>query len=258
MLLNENIKNASEIDYTADNLFAGSWKLNQENIQRFDPFLQGYGFFVWTKLPAFFDADFAAQFQALTERNFKSFNGNANLTLEFEDIQSGVAGNTIPVATNLKKENTTFSIVHQEMAGSPIKEGYNHWVTGIRDPDTGLATYHGQIESGDLVYSKKNHSAELMYIVTDPSGGVGGANAIEYACYWTNVIPSSSPREHLNTESGSHSLAEITMEFRGNQYESTMVNELAATIMEEYAVRKRYGDWDPSHEDGGIGYAEES
>jgi hypothetical protein len=237
----------ANVDYTTDNLFTGVWRLDQSNLNKFDPFVGGYAGIVWTQLPAFWDkadsgSGMTAQFKALTERNFKAFSGIGDLTLDTDALSTGFAGNELPVATNIKKENTTFTIKHYELAGSPIRELYQYWITGIRDPETGLATYHGAIANG-MVYSMKNHTAELLYIVTDPSFAIGGAIGIEFACYYTNVFPTKIPQDHLNYSSGDHAITEIDQEFRGNYHQSSAINNLAVTAMKSYTITKTYGDY---------------
>jgi len=240
---------STKIDYSKDNLFTGVWNLDQNNLDKFDPFVTGYGAIIWTKLPAFFDyldsqfSDFRAQFKAMTERNFKSFSGLSDLNLDTEALSHGFAGNELNTAVNIKKENTTFTLKHYELAGSPIREMYQIWVTGIRDPETGLATYHGAIKNGSLRYSMKNHTGELLYVVTDPSFAVGGATGIEFACYYTNVFPTKVFLDHLNYSSGDHAVQELDQEFRGNFHMSNEINKLAVNAMSTYTIEKTYGDY---------------
>lgn len=233
------------IDYSTDNLFAGTWRLDQSNLERFDPFVAGYAFIIWTKLPQFFDSQTQSQFKNLTEKNFKSFSGISDITLNVDDMTTGFNGNAYGVATGIAKENTSFSITHYELAGSPVRELYQYWVTGIRDFETGLATYHGAIADGSLEYSAKNHTGEFLYIVTDPSGATGSnrSRGIEYAAYYTNVMPTKIPQDHLNYSSGDHTIAEITMDFRGNYHQSKEINELAVAAMDHYQITKTFGDY---------------
>jgi hypothetical protein len=235
-ILQKGVKGAN---YTTDNLFAGMWRLDQSNLDRFDPFITGYAFIMWTKLPQFFkDTTMKKNFQALTEKNFKAFSGVSDMTLQVEDMTTGFAGNSYGVATNLQKENTSFTLTHYELAGSPIRELYQYWVTGIRDPETGLAHYNGNIDT--LGYSAKNHTGELLYVVTDPSGSEKG---IEFACYYTNVMPTKIPMGHLNYSSGDHAVQEIEIDFRGNFHQSQAINDLAVSAMKVYKIQKQYGDY---------------
>lgn len=234
--------NGKGLDWNADNLFTGQWRLDQTNIDRFDPFVTGYAFIIWTKLPKFFDTGLRTDFKALTERNFKSFDGISDIQLSTEDLTHGFTGNAMGIATNMNKENTSFTLKHQELQGSPIRELYQYWTTGIRDPETGLAHYHGKLhEKEDMYYSMQNHTGELMYVVTDPSGTAKG---IEFAAYYTNVFPTKIPLGHLNYSSGDHGLTEIDIEFRGNMHLGFEVNNLAVQLMKDYMVKKRYGQYE--------------
>lgn len=244
--------------YTSDQLFQGVWRLDQNNIAKFDPFLTGYAFFIWMKPPVFMtklgnkDGKIWQNFKSLTEKNFKEFGGLSDMTLGSEDVTMGFAGNTIAFPTNMPKENTTFTLTHQELQGSPIREGYNLWTTGIRDHDTGLATYHGLINtSSDLRYSMKNHTAEAIYVVTDPSGaslygsrtGTAPSWSIEFACYITNMFPTKNPMEHFNYTAGDHAFRDISEEFRGTIHLGQHVNDLAKRVMNDYAYKSRYHDY---------------
>lgn len=235
-------KGVKGIDYATDNLFAGVWRLDQSNLDKFDPFISGYGFVMWTKLPAFFTETIKTQFKNLTEKNFKAFSGVGDMTLSVEDMTMGFNGNAYGVATNIQKENTSFTLTHYELAGSPVRELYQHWVTGIRDPETGLAHYHGKLNA-TMQYSAKNHTGELLYIVTDPSGAAGGASGIEFACYYTNVMPTKIPQDHLNYSSGDHSPSEVQIDFRGNYHQSKDINALAVKAMDKYKITKQFGDY---------------
>ena len=226
-----------------DNLFSGTWNLNNTNLEKYDPFITGYSFIVWTKLPSFFDVDFAARFAGMTEKNFKAYSGIGDITLSVDDVTHGFTGNAYGVATNIQKENTSFSLTHLELAGSPIRELYTYWVTGIRDFETGLATYHGKIGSAECPeYSAKYHTGELLYVKTDPAGGFNGTG-IEFACYYTNVMPTKIPMDHLNYTSGDHSIAEITEDFRGNFHMSADINDLAVEFMKANHVKRGFGDY---------------
>lgn len=234
--------------YDTDNLFAGVWRLDQANLDKFDPFITGYAFWIWTKMPAFFDETMKSQFRNLTEKNFKAYSGIGDMTLQVEDMTMGFAGNAYGVATNIQKENTQFSITHYELAGSPIRELYQYWITGIRDPETGLSHYHGKLGSKECpTYSAKYHTGEGIYIVTDPSGAIGGETGIEFAAYYTNILPTKVPQDHLNYNAGDHGTSEIQMDFRGNFHQSKAINALAAEVMKSYRITKQYGDYGVSN-----------
>ena len=226
-------------DAAKDNFFAGTWDMDQTNLDAYNPFVQGYAYWIWTKLPKFFSEEMAKKFKAMTEKNFKSFSGLSNITMDTDSVTGGFAGNTYDVATNLKKPDGSFTLKHQEYMGSPIRKLYEYWIYGIRDIETGLATYHGKIANGTLQYSIANHSAEGIYIVTDPSGALGAqsanGNPIEYACYYTNIVPTDIPQDHLNYSAGDHGLTEIDIPFKGVWHRSEKVNTLAKSLLKARA-----------------------
>lgn len=239
----------NRIQYTSDNLFAGTWRLDQDNLARFDPYITGYGYIIWTKLPKFFDAPTAERFRHFTEKNFKTFSGITPITLAAEEMTHGFTGNAMAVASNITKENTSFSITHYEMASSPGRELYSYWIYGIRDPETGLATYHGR--QNEMIYSAMNHTAELMYISTNAFGAAGGAKAIEFACYYTNVFPTQVPMDHLNYQSGEHSVQEFTQEFRGNYHQGKHITSAAVELLKRYVITRPYSEY--GHRDDILG-----
>ena len=229
-----------------NNFFNGRFQLNKANLDAYDPFITGYAFIIWMELPAFFDQTRQQNFKNMTQKNFKSFSGIGDMTLNFDQISAGFTGNEYPVPTTIAKENTSFSLKHTEFAGSPIRDLYTYWVTGIRDFETGIAHYHGKVNSEGLKYSMKNQVGELLYIVTDPSAGVNNAaDAIEFAAYYTNVIPTKIPQDHLNYNSGDHGVVEVDIEFRGNFHMSEKINQLAASQLKTLQLLEGWGSFDP-------------
>jgi len=238
MAFEDNRHNLKKYNYdNVSNFFNGRFKTDKNNLSAYNPFIPGYAFIIWMNGPTFLDN--WSVYKTLLEQNFKSFSGLGDMTLAFEQMSMGFTGNEYPVATNITKENTSFTLKHIELAGSPISQVYTEWVTGIRDPETGLATYNGKVDS--IPYSAKNHSGELLYIVTDPSLGLNNAaNSIEFAAYYTNVIPTKVPLDHLNYTSGDHGIVEIDMEFRGDFLMSDDVNRIA---QEQLAKIKILDSW---------------
>ena len=233
------------------NFFKGTWDFKYGEVGQYDPFIGGYSFIFWTRLPKFFDPTMASRFKWMTMRNFKSFDGISDIELTTEALTAGFTGNEFNVPTVLSKGNTEFTLKHQELGGSPIRELYNYWVSGIRDMDTGIATYHvtDDYNPGDISnYSIENHTGELLYVVTDPSAGqlgTDGGKAIEFAAYYSNVFPTKIPLSHLNYNSGEHSLTEIDITFKGVFHQSQYINELAAKHIKQIAQFRNAYDYNP-------------
>jgi hypothetical protein len=182
-------------------------------------------------------------FIEFTQKNFKSFDGIGDMSLESADYEHTFNGNAYGVASNISKENTSFTLKHQEFSGSPVRKMYQYWVSGIRDPRTGIATYP---KIFNLPYAAKNHTGELMYIVTRPDADNVTSDNIEFAAYYTNVYPTSIPLSHLNYSQNSHDLAEIDIEFRGTMNISAKVDEYAYKLLgDAYAINPE-GVFDPT------------
>jgi hypothetical protein len=177
----------------------------------FDPLITGYSFFKWTVLPQWFANRFP-NFAEMTEKNFLEGFSLSDIELETSTISAGFAGNEYNVATTIKKGNTDFSIKHREFSGSPIRNMYQYWITGIRDPETGISTY-GAAEG--IIYGAKNHTGEICYIVTRPDANNTSTTNIEFACYYTAVMPKKIQLSQFSFSHGSHDLVEYDQNFVG-------------------------------------------
>lgn len=209
---------------TQQSFFTGGLNLKQ---LAFDPLVTGHSFIIWTKLPKWVVSEYPG-FKALTEKNFKSFDGIDDMELQTQAYNYGFSNNEYNVATEITKNNTTFSIRAQEYSGSPIKNGYMHWVSNIRDPETNIATYP---RIYGMEYAAKNHTGELMYIVTRPDVNNVDKKNIEFSAYYTNVMPTKIPLSHFEYVQGDNNLVEIEQTFRGNMHISAKVDNYAKTLL---------------------------
>lgn len=228
-------------------LFRDMLKLDQGNMSQYDFQVQGYGFFTWVTLPTFCELgnkDLIVRFKNLTEKGMTSFDGIQDMSANTEDVTGGIAGNTFKQMTNMKDEFDSFTIKCYEMVGSPLREAITYWLTGIRDPKSGYATYHGLVDTIDGGYTAKNHTGEIIYVVTDPSGSYNG---IEYACLICNIMPTKIPMGHLNITHGEHGLTQMDLEFTGVKYESTYINEKAVEIVKNRRKISSYLEFKPQN-----------
>lgn len=244
--------NTSKVIGENGSFFQGTWDFHHDNVKQYDPFINGYAFIYWTRLPEFLmyrqslgteAVDDYQAFKWMTMRNFKSFDGLSDIELSAEAITAGFTGNEMYAATGMTKGNTEFTLKHQELAGSPIRKLYSSWVNGIRDMDTGIA-YFEDGNGNPMEYSMSNYTGELLYVVTDPSGGTM-KNSIEFAAYFTNVFPTRVPMSHLNYASGEHNFTEIDIPFKGIMHVSDKINELAANNLEHLVKYRNAAKYDP-------------
>lgn len=216
----------------------------------FDPYVSGYAFIIWVKLPKWFEQEYPG-FRSMTQKNFKSFDGISDMELQAEDYTHTFNSNAYGVASTIQKANTEFTLKHQEFSGSPIKNMYQYWVSSIRDPRTDIATYPKKY---GIEYAAKNHTGELLYIVTRPDANNIEKKNIEFAAYYTNVFPTRIPLSHFNYSQGDHSLAEIDIPFRGTMNISAKVDEFAKQMLSSTYSFVAEGMFDP---EDGIGVAGE-
>ena len=222
-----------------NNFFTGGLDLETGGLKQFDPLVTGYAFIYWTHVPSWVEnycnggkADGAENFRSLTQKNFKSLQGISDIEIDTQAYQYGFANNEYNVAAGITKANTEITLKHQEFSGSPIKNIYQYWASGIRDPETGIATYPALT---GLDYAAANHTGELMYIVTRPDANSAstGLYNIEFAAYFTNVFPTRIPLAHFNYDQGDKSVVELEIPFKCNMHISKYVDEYAYKILQQ-------------------------
>jgi hypothetical protein len=226
------------------NFFTGEYNTMKLD---FDPLINGYSFFKWTVLPQWL-TDVFPGFRDMTEKNFVEGFSISDIDLETGSITSGFAGNDYNFATTIKKNNTDFSIKHREFSGSPIRNAYQYWISGIRDPETGIATY---AKRAGIAYSAKNHTGEICYITTRPDADNVDMTNIEFACYYTAVFPTKIQLSQFSFSAGDHSNTDYDQSFKGVFHMGANVDAYAYEILKNkvYGISE-LNDFDPSNIEG--------
>ena len=216
---------------TKDVVTNGSWFTGHVNTQNldFDPLVTGYAFIYWTKLPFWVEQNYP-NFKEMSTKNFKSFEGLSDIELQTGQYAHSFNGNNYEYATTITKGNTDFTLRHQEYSGSPIKNMYQFWISGIRDPETDIAVYP---RAFGCEYGAKNHTGELMYIMTRPDVNNTGKNIIEFSAFYTAVFPTKIPISHLGFTLATHDSPEIDINFKGDMHIGPEVDEYAAEIIRD-------------------------
>lgn len=227
-----------------DSFYNGGLNLKQLN---FDPLITGYAVIIWDKVPSWVEKDYPG-FRQFTQKNFKSLTGISDFELQTQAIQYGFGNNEYNVAGGITKSNTEFTLKHQEFSGSPVKNMYQHWVTNIADPETDIATY-ARLYGMD--YAAKNHTGSLMYIVTRPDVNNVDKNNIEFAAYWTNVLPTKVPLSHFEYNQGDRNTVEIEIPFKGNMHISAAVDNYAKELLRSSYSYVTEGMFDPTNANQG-------
>lgn len=233
-------------DFQEYSMFMGGLDVTHKNIDYLDPLRTNFVRIFITQMPKFMmdkNSDFAMRFKHYVEMGFIGIDGIANTTMDTEEVTGGYAGNRFKVPSVVKDETDTVTIKLYELTGSPVREFIDTWITGIADPLTGLAHYHGWI-SDSCPYSAKNHTMEMFYVATDPTGR---DDAIEYACLFANMFPTEVKKDHFNYESGTHPVVQLDIPFVANRYESPQINEIARMLLEKYRILRDYLNFDSGY-----------
>lgn len=241
------IKNSGNRDMTPYALFLGGLDVTNNALAQYDPLRTGYGRIFVVKKPKFIETLMRTNggdvekkkynsFFHMLEYGFTSIDGIQNTTLEFEQMTGGYAGRSLDIPTLSRDETNSITIKVYEFAGSPIREMIDIWVTGIADPYTGLTHYYG-LNDPLIPISQANHTAEMIYVQTDPSGN---SNGIEYACMLCNMMPKTVKKDHFNHDSGSHPIVQYDIDFTATKYESNQINQVAKALVAKQTILKNY------------------
>ena len=170
----------------------------------------------------------------LTEKNLKTFQGNDDIDMTLVDMQAGFSANTSQYAGGIGK-GQGFTMSHNEYSGSPVRYGYSFWVSGVRDHNTGSATY--PVRYG-MEYAAANHTGELAYIVTRPDANNNSGTILEYSSYYTNVMPYRIPLSHLNYTSGTQEAPQVEVTFTADRFIGPGVDEFCKDLIESGRLYK--------------------
>lgn len=210
-----------------------------------DPYVSGFAFIKWIKVPKWISPDEGRGFKQLSERNFKAFQGLSDMQMDTGAITAGFTNNETSFAKGGVQKQEGFTIRHQEKSGGEITKDYNAWVSGIRDPKTGIATYP---RKSGLAYHSDNHTGILLYVVTRPDADNFGKGPdqsnIEFAALFTHVMPTKILLNHYNYEAGNHDNAESEQEFKGYLNIGAAVEKFAAQNMSADKIYKFYNEND--------------
>ena len=228
---------------TKYSLFAGGLDMTHAASEIYTPLIGGYGRLFMVRKPLFLENTYSDElktFKHILEYGNTGVSGIGDITLESENMTGGYAGKSVDMPTVAKDDTQSFTVKVYEFTGSPVRSLLHLWVTGIADPMTGLATYHG----ADTPFNQANHSAEFIYLVTDRTG-----NRVEYACMLANCVPKKVPEDFFNYDAGNHSLATIDVEFSCVKYESLAINVYATRLLNAFKILGNHLNFDPGLHD---------
>lgn len=234
-----NRKNFQNFSY-----FLGGIDDTHQNLDSFTPYIPGVGRIWMYRVPHYMNYVYGEQtkaFKTFVEAGYTSVGGIGDISVDFTQFQGGFAAQQFATVSSATDETNSISIQMWELTGSPIREYLDTWVSGVRDPRSGIAHYHGAIEDGWCTYGEINHTCEFVFVDMDPT-----AKELEYSCLLAHGFPQGVPKDHLNYTSGERSGVQMNCQFRISKYESPAINEVGQWYLDASKVEYNYLRFNPN------------
>jgi len=217
--------------------------VTDQNLDQFTPYIKGVArLFLYKPAPFLLDVfkDETSRFKSLIESGYTRIDGIQDTNVETVEFEGGFNGQKFRNISLASNDTDTITISVYEQTGSPLREYIDAWVTGMRDQRSGIAHYHGALDS-NTSYGEKNHTAEFIYCTMDPTG-----RYIEYACMFAHAFPTKVPKSHLNYESRDRGNVLMDLEFAVQLYESPAINAIANYCLANSQVEYNYLKFTPN------------
>lgn len=260
---NENTKYVKRNTKSYKNLsyFIGGIDVTHQNLDQLTPYIPGVSRLFMHKVPYFMSVAFpemTSNFKSYVETGYKAVSGINDLSAEFATISGGFAEQSFENISKVSDSSNEMQITLYEQTGSPVREFIETWMTGVRDPRSGIAHYHGVVEIPGTTeatsatgtansafeavpYCEKNHTAEFMFYDLDPT-----AHYIEYAALFAHCFPKNVEKSHYNYTSGSRDTPELNLQFSMTKYESRYINDIAVWYLIKDQIEYNYLNFNPN------------
>lgn len=214
-------------------LFLGGLDVTHQALAQYDPLRTGYGRIFMIRKPLFLTkiseySELLNTFKHIIEYANTGVSGNSNITMNFNPMQGGYTNRQMDIPNIATDDSNELTIKTYEFRGSPVRNLVQLWMNGVSDFQSGYAHYYGDTS---LTVSQSNHTAEFIYVVTDPSG-----KDVEYAALFANCFPKEVKLDQFNYESGTHDLVQMDISFTCTRYMSPAINKKAAELVKRYGV----------------------
>jgi hypothetical protein len=198
------------------------------NLEQWDLYEKGYPFLCVVSIPQFL-RDLAAQddnarviidnYVHILENDFRGIDNIDNITGETGEITNGIRSIQI-INKVMKPTNSNFTLSYYERSGSILTKAHELYLTGIKDPDTQVKTYHGLIDAwtfngvrtiSGMDPGPHQECFSFMYFLTDNT-----MTKIERAFLIAASQPTSANYTDLYTgNKGEIQFAEVSLPFNG-------------------------------------------
>lgn len=212
-----------------------------QNLDKFTPYIPGISRIWLYKKPHFMNLLFPAKtraFKTFIESGQTEVSGINDLQVEMVDYNGGFANQTFRAVSAVSDSTNEITTNMYELSGSPIREYLDTWITGVRDPRSGVAHYHGAL-SNACRYGEINHTCEFIFADYDPT-----AQELEYGAMFAHGFPQNVPKGHLNYSSGERGQVQMSINWAVSKYESAAINQVC-----NYYTLHSQVDWNYLHFD---------
>ena len=266
--MKKNTKSYKDLSY-----FIAGIDVTDQNLDQLTPYIPGIARLFMHKEPVFMQIAFPEEtnnFKSYIETGYKQVQGINDVSVTAETIQGGWANQSYEIISSVEDSTNEITVALYEQTGSPVREFIELWITGVRDPRSGVAHYHGVVETPEhgstgldagtysemgnynnkgkiyVPYAEKNHTAEFVYYDLDPT-----AHYIEYACMFAHAFPKSVNKDQYNYSSGERSPIEVSVPFSVMKYESRYINDLATRYLIADQLEYNYLNFNPFYKKWG-------
>lgn len=252
--LQDNIRKPNVANIENYSFWLGGTDTTNAALKQYDLLRTGYGRIFILQMPKFVQyllPEESKKFRHLLQFANTGIDGIQGYTVDFTSATVGYVGNTVELPINVKDDTSSVTIKIYETQGSLVRTYLDFWITGTIDPFTGLSHYHGARDASitgaslssegytdgraDLYLSQANHTMEMLYVATDPTG-----EEAEYVCLLTNMFPKNSDHSHFVYEAGSHDLVQLSLEFTASKYMSSQINYIGTLALSRFNILRNY------------------
>lgn len=230
-----NAKQHTNEELTKYALFMGGLNVTRDALVQYDPLRTGFGRIFMIRTPHFVEVgikDKMAKFRHILEFGNIGVSGNNNIQMQMSELKGGYTNRQMEIPNIATDDANELVIKTYEFSGSPVREVIQYWMNGVSDFQTGYSHYNGLLDGTNFTEIKQSeHTAEFIYVVTDPSG-----TKVEYAALFANCFPKECKFDHFNYESGNHELVPLDISFTCTRYMSPQINALAVKLLAKYRV----------------------
>ena len=192
------------------------------NLGQFDYYESGYSFLFVIQGPRFLN-DYAWKMQQagddsfskiyhsymhMLEFEFKGLSGLENMTSDTMEINNGI--DTMQLINKVKMQGgSSVTMQYKERSGGLINKFHSKFLSGIKDPRTGVKHYHGLIADG--THPTPGFELEtftFLYVVTDNT-----TRNVEKAYLLLGAQPTTADYTMYESEKGNIENKDISIEF---------------------------------------------